>query len=192
MSFSKILVGLKAAEDEGMDCDVLTFCSHESSSCFMLVKVDIKYWWILTSGLSKLSQAHKNPLESTKSHFTSKVVYPILRRNTWNGPNQGELFTWVGVQSPSPPKESSNLPGWKMAMVQVLVGDGTCWHHHLWWGGYESYFGWGGGEGGYKRHVPHMCIHALFPREKKRKIWKPRRKDQGLHNHLRLAYCIWS
>ena len=39
MSWFKKLVGLKSpdlkAEDEGMDCDVLTFCSHESSSWLM-------------------------------------------------------------------------------------------------------------------------------------------------------------
>ena len=46
------------------------------------------------------------------------------------------------------------------------------------------------GGGRHKRHVPHMCIHALFPREKNGKYVSPEERNRAstITSEWRAAY----
>ena len=165
----------------------------------------VSCWWKLISSIGESSlvafqafpSSQKSPWIHQKSLHIKGCLSGIEEEHLEWPESRGAIYVGWCPKSFSK-KESSNLPGWKMAMVQVLVGDGTCWQHHLWWGGYESYFCWGG-ERRHKRHVLHMWYTRAHPGKKAENMLAPKKgtgppqspQNGVLHMELRNAFwCI--
>lgn len=126
--------------------------------------------------------------ESSKSHFTSKVVYPVLRRNTWNGPNQGSylrgLVSKVLLHQKSPPIFQAGKWQWSRYLLEMAHADTTTYDE----AGMSHIFV-EVGKGGI-RDMCYICVYTRTPREKSGKYVSPEERNRAstITSEWRAAY----